>query len=59
MSKYIFRFDFKKEANIGIIEANIFTRYYKYPKYVFNFKIANKEQKFKESLQQIYYIYKE
>ena len=40
MSKYIFRFDFKKEANIGIIEANIFTRYYKYPKYVFNFKIA-------------------
>ena len=40
MSKIISEFDYNKEANSGIIKANNFIRYYKYSKYVFNFKIA-------------------
>ena len=33
MSKIISEFDYNKEAYNGIIEANIFSRYYKYSKY--------------------------
>ena len=40
MSKIISEFDYNKEAYNGIIEANIFSRYYKYSKYICNFKIA-------------------